>query len=369
MSKSQTGGKYSHLLDALNPRQRKLFEDKISLFQDYLRTEAKDPIKGTGYPEGSIPSRLSRVLTIVEWTWDNEGPSTSITPEQADRALEALKKDNLTRDDGDPYYGGSKRKISDALENWFAFESEDWEPKVSFNGSGPQDNAAPFTSEEAQLLWETSLDYKSIPAYNNLSPDERRRWKRYISQSLGKPMDDVVPADWDRVNQDWKVPSIVGCSKCAGFRPALIGRMRVDWYYPEERKIVIPGEFAVKNNEEWEQTINQDAAIALDNWIEQRANMEKYDGRSEMWLTRKANPYSSNSLNYLLNDLIEEAGITPRGRKLVWYSFRHYVGTYLYDEYQDLKLVADKLRQKSTRSAARYVHPTDELKQEAAELL
>jgi hypothetical protein len=88
-----------------------------------------------------------------------------------------------------------------------------------------------------------------------------------------------------------------------------------------------------------------------------------------MWLTRKGHPYSSSTLNDLLDNLIEAVGINPRGRKLVWYSFRHYVGTYIYDEYQDLELVAEKLRQKSLRAAARYVHPTDELKQEAADLL
>ncbi len=370
VSQSQSGGKHSHLLDALNQRQRTIFEEKISRFSEYLQTEAKDPVKGVGYAEGSVPTRVSRVLTIIEWVWENEGFTTTLDPEQADVAMNALKKNDIARDDGEPYSGNSKRKISDALANWFAFENEDWECSVSFSeGDSPRNNADPFSWSEAQLLWEASLDYKTIPSYNNLSPEERHRWKRYLAQELGKPMDDVVPADWDRVNEDWKIPSIVGSTKCAGWRPALIGRMQVDWYFPDEQKIVIPGEYAVKNNEEWEQTLNQDAAMALDNWLEQRSNMEKYDSRSEMWLTRKGNPYSSDPLNDLLDNLIEESGISHRDRKLVWYSFRHYVGTYVYDEYQDLKLVADTLRQKSTAAAACYVHPTDELKRQAANLL
>jgi integrase len=370
VSRASNDGKYDYLLDSLNPRQRAIFEEKIRRFADYLRTEAKDPIKEVGYADGSIPTRVSRVMTIVEWVWQNQGPTTTLTPKQADDAMEQLKKDNISRNDGEPYDGNSKRKISDSLRNWFAFENEDWEPSVKFSeGDSPDDNADPFSKEETQLLWEAALDYKTIPSYNNLSPEERRRWKRHLAQELGKPMDDVVPADWDRVNQDWKIPSIVGSTKCTGWRPALIERMEVDWYYPEEQKIVIPAEYSVKNNEEWEQTLSQDAAMAIDKWLEQRANMEKYDGRSKMWLTRKGHPYSSSTLNDLLDNLIEAVGINPRGRKLVWYSFRHYVGTYIYDEYQDLELVAEKLRQKSLRAAARYVHPTDELKQEAADLL
>jgi site-specific recombinase XerD len=91
--------------------------------------------------------------------------------------------------------------------------------------------------------------------------------------------------------------------------------------------------------------------------------------RREVWLNRKGNPYRSGSLNTLLENLIEEAGISQHGRDLIWYSFRHSVGTYVYDEYQDLAIVARVLRQKSKASAARYVHPTTELRKEAASIM
>jgi hypothetical protein len=45
------------------------------------------------------------------------------------------------------------------------------------------------------------------------------------------------------------------------------------------------------------------------------------------------------------------------------------VGTYSYDEYKDLKVVAERLRQQSESAASVYVHPTDELKKEVSELL
>lgn len=55
-----------------------------------------------------------------------------------------------------------------------------------------------------------------------------------------------------------------------------------------------------------------------------------------------------------------EAGIEERGRKLVWYFFRHIAGTYIYDEYQDLRMVADVLRQNIIDAANCYVHPLPE---------
>lgn len=48
---------------------------------------------------------------------------------------------------------------------------------------------------------------------------------------------------------------------------------------------------------------------ALDTWIGERKSYEKYAGREELWLNKKGNPYGSSSQNYLLDKLIEEAGI------------------------------------------------------------
>jgi site-specific recombinase XerD len=145
--------------------------------------------------------------------------------------------------------------------------------------------------------------------------------------------------------------------------------MRVHWYDADAQKIVIPAEFAVKNDEEWTQYLSDKGARALDLWLGQRSNNSNYDDTDHMWLTRKGNPYDSDTLNYLLDNLIEEAGINHRGRKLCWYSFRHSLATYTYEEHKDLEIVAEMLRQTSTSSAARYVHPTEELQRSAANIL
>lgn len=353
----------------LKARQQIVFESTVEDFKRYLRSEGKDPRKGIGYSEQSIGTRVSRVLQAIRWIWTTDEASTEISPEQADRAIEALATDEFRRRDGDRYAEGSKRKISNALVNWFQYHGSDWEPEIKFKDEPAENGADPFNKDEVNLLWETSLTYKSIPKYNNLSPDERDRWRTYLAQELGKPKDEVRPADWDEVNKNWKIPSIIGTEKAAGWRPALINRMQIDWYDADAQKIIIPAEHAVKNDSEWTQPLPDKAARPLELWIEQRSNNNNYDDSDHMWLTRNGNPYSSQSLNYLLDNLIEEAGINHRGRKLCWYSFRHSLGTYTYDEYKDLEIVAEVLRQNSTSSAARYVHPTEELQRSAANIL
>lgn len=71
----------------------------------------------------------------------------------------------------------------------------------------------------------------------------------------------------------------------------------------------------------------------------------------------------------MIGNLMQEAGIDSRGRKLVWYSFRHSIGTYIYDEYHDLRVVAEALRQNTREAADSYVHLLPELKREAADVM
>lgn len=358
-------------LDLLNVRQREIYCAKLSQFADYLLQEGKDPKRRIGYAEGSVTERISRFHRVVKWLWNTEGITTEITTDEADTINAALGEDRIQRVDGRPYASGSKRKINNVLQNWFEFQDVDWQPEYSFSDDDPskENKPDPWTKEELKQLWETSLTYKSIPNYNNLTPDEREQWKAHIAQELGKPKDNVRPADWDQLNTSWKIPSLIRTARSHGWRPDLVGRMEVDWYDPMTQRIHIPAGEAPKNDASWTAELTEEGAVALDNWLEQRALMEAYDGRKEIWLNRKKNPYNSGTLNDLLRNLMEEAGIKPRGRKLVWYSFRHSIGTYVYAEYTDLEIVAEQLRQKSRAAASEYVHPLPELKQEAASIM
>lgn len=356
-------------LDPLNERQRTVFLDNIDRFETYLRDEGKEPQKSIGYAPDSIGPRVSRLHRTFVWIWEHEEVMTDFTTDHADRILEALDTDTFRQNDGGRYSEASKRKFRDTLENWFEFQGVEWNPTTRFTDDDATSDADPFTKSELRKLWQAALGYKSIPSYNNLSPTERDRWRAHIAQELGKPKDEVSPADWEAINQDWKIPSLIRTTRSAGWRPAMVARLRVRWYDASSKTIHIPQGQAVKNDAAWSQELDAESAMALENWLEQRKNHDKYRGRTEIWLNRQANPYQSGSLNTLLRNLMEQAGIEPYGRKLVWYSFRHAIGTYVYEEFRDLRIVAEVLRQKSTASVDRYVHPTPELKRAAADVM
>ncbi|AFZ73763.1 tyrosine-type recombinase/integrase [Natronobacterium gregoryi] len=358
-------------LAPLNERQRKVYSAKLARFSTYLETEGKEPKRSIGYSDGAVTERVSRFHRAVKWLWSTEGITTEIGIEDVDKINNALEEDRLQKLDGEPYVEGSKRKFNDVLRNWCAFLGEDWQPEYEFSDDAPakENRPDPFRKEELKRLTEAALTYKTIPSYNNLSPDERDRWKAHIAQELGKPKEDVRPADWDHINHSWKIPSLVRTSRGHGWRPDLVRRLKVQWYDSKTQTIHIPAGEAPKNDAPWNVELTDEEALYLENWLDQRELMERYDGRDEIWLNRKANPYDSGPLNDLLDNLMEEADIETRGRKLVWYSFRHSIGTYVYDEYRDLEIVAEQLRQTTTSAASKYVHKLPELKREAAELM
>lgn len=358
-------------LDDLNPREADIYGRKLARFAEWLSSRGKDPVKQVGYSDGTVTERISRFQRLVAWLWEHNGVRTEITTVDADAINTALFQDAIRTRDGDPFADTSKRKFNDVLRNWFEFCDTDWNPPYTFTDNQPNraNKPDPFTRAELKQLWDTSLAYKSIPAYGNLQPNERDRWKAHIAQELGKPKPTVTPEDWDKLNRSWKIPSLIRINRGHGLRPDLISRANVDWYDSEDRIITIPAGEAPKNDVAWTIELIDEEAHALEQWLAQRELMTLYDDRPEIWLTRKGNPYSSGSLNDLLDNLLDDADIDARGRKLVWYSFRHSVGTYVYAEYKDLRLVAEQLRQITTSAAAQYVHAVPEEKREAARLL
>jgi len=82
-------------------------------------------------------------------------------------------------------------------------------------------------------------------------------------------------------------------------------------------------------------------------------------------LNQKGNPYSSKNLNYLLNQLLERAGIEAGNRKLVWYSFRKSTATYVQSEADDIT-TADVLRS-TPENVKNYATPTPEEKRDILE--
>lgn len=356
-------------LSPLKDRQSEVYAAKLARFADYLEQKGKDPKRNEGY--GDVTERISRFHRAVKWYWSQHQTKTEITTDDADEINCALEEDRFRKVKGDPFVTGTKRKLNDVLKNWFEFQDIEWSPEYEFSdGDAKKENQPdPYTRDELIQLWETSLTYKSIPSYNNLSSGERDRWKGHIAQELGKPKEQVVPDDWEQINNDWHVPSLIRTTRSQGWRPDLIGRLEVDWYDSADRAICIPKGEATKNDAPWRVELTDEGTLALDKWLDQRALMDLYDGRDEIWLTRKGNPYSSGPLNHLLRNLMDEAGIKSRGRKLVWYSFRHSIGTYVFDDTKSTMMVAEQLRQKSRASAEQYIHPLPEVKRDIANIM
>lgn len=119
------------------------------------------------------------------------------------------------------------------------------------------------------------------------------------------------------------------------------------------RVLRIPKEDSSKNRDNWIVGVTDRTAAAIERWLEERQQYDRYHGTDSLWLTRRKNPYGSLSLKYILERLCEIAAILTDNRKMSWYAICHSVGTYMTRE-QDLAAAKTKLRHKSPETTMRY---------------
>jgi len=105
-----------------------------------------------------------------------------------------------------------------------------------------------LTKEEREVIREAALEYGSVPKYDNLTPPERDRWRKYLAQRFEKLLSEVVPSDWERAN-GWKTPSLVWMSLDAGLRPIEVERARLSWVDVDNSVLRIPREESSKSTE------------------------------------------------------------------------------------------------------------------------
>jgi len=105
----------------------------------------------------------------------------------------------------------------------------------------------------------------------------------------------------------------------------------------------------------WEIVLSTKTARALQNRMEERESLEKYDDSDSIWLTKYGNPYGNQSLGGLLDNLIKEAGIEPRNRDLTWYSIRRGVAT-LWANEEGIHNAKEQLRHKQIETTERHVN-------------
>lgn len=354
----------------LNARQAAEYYEHRKRLLTWLVTAGNDPENQTGLALRTARNYASRIDQFYRWVWDRTGYTTHVTHELADQYVAHLRTDTVRQTTGEPYRASSKRKLVNAVRKLFewrshAFGADPWKPATTFTTTAAK-HPDVFTAEERHRLREGVLAFDTIPAYNNLSPEERDRWKAYLAQKLGKPKADVSPHDWDALNTSWKFPSLIRTALDTGLRPCEVERATTRWVRAEKATLYIPKDEAAKNRENWEVALRPDTVLALEKWLAQRANQAVYDGRDDLWLNRQGNPYTSKTLNHWLRKLCDEVGIDRANRHLTWYSIRHSVGTLMVSN-GTLAEARDQLRHKSTESTLQYVHTTPEDRRETLE--
>lgn len=348
--------------EQLNNRQLLDYRSHREACLEWLLSVGKRPAKADGYAFQTVANRAYRMDLFYRWVWEQEGRyTTQITHAHADEWLQylaRLDKSNAHKD--------NCRKALQMLYKWHQYQhgADPWEPQLSFRAANqttaPRDY---LTEDERTRIREAALEYGSIPAYSDLSPTRRSRWKAYLAQRFEKPVEAVSPSDWDRAN-GWKTPSLVWVSLDAGLRPIEVERAVTSWVDTENAVLRIPKEDSSKNYNNWTVSLRDQTARILSRWLDQRETYTRYDDTDRIWLTSHGNPYQSQALRYVLSRLCEIAQIDTDDRSLSWYVLRHSTGTYLTRE-EDLAATQTQLRHKSPETTMKYDQVPPEDRQDA----
>lgn len=347
----------------LNPRQLEDYRDhRVNLIK-WLTHLGKDPEKAKGYAYDTARQRCYKIDQFYRWLWDYEDAYTlHATTAHAD----AYTKELVYEDVSETHKAGIQKAIKTLFKylNHERGRDIDWEPEIKFNNGGAQTHQVRdfLTEDERRKIKQAVLEYGAIPHYNSVTPEERSRWNAHLAQRFEKPKNEVTKQDWKRAN-GWKYPSIVYATMDAGFRPKEVGRAKVSWLDLENNLFRIPKEESTKNRENWHVAMSDRTGNILRKWLSERENYDKYRGEDALWLTKYGNPYGSESLNLLLQNLCEEAGIITENRDISWYSIRHSVGTQMSRD-QGPAAVQQQLRQRSKDMALRYDQAPVEDRQE-----
>lgn len=346
----------------LSHREAILYDEHRRKFVEWMRKYGKDTEREEGLAESTVSNYAHRLDKFYRWVWDSKGGfTTRMSHDDAESYVIGLIRDEIRDEDGESYSESHKRKTANAIEKLFEWRAEEkgdeqWRCNIGFKEKNHSQPDA-FTKDERRRLREAALQYNSVPAYNDLSPEERDRWKGHIAEKLGIPKEEVVPADWEKLNRSWKIPSLVMVSLDAGLRPIEVKRSDISWLRLEKGVLIIPKEDSAKSDKAWEVALLDETVSALKRWKNQRSNHPEYDDTDALWLNRKGNPYTSDSLNYLLDNLCEEAEIDQTNRKICWYSIRHSVGTHMTEE-GNLAQANEQLRHKSADTTMKYTSPS-----------
>lgn len=296
----------------INDQQRADYRDHRHRFVRWLMERGKNQKKHEGYSPYTVYETANRCARLDRWVWDHEDRYT--IPPAPGHATAYIENDVIPRD----VTNSTKGKVEEAVARYMrwletAYGIDEWDHDQVFRSSGDDAPRDYLTRRERHRVREAALDH----------------------------------------DRGWEIASLVLTSLDAAFRPVEVQRARPEWVDIDNRLLRIPREDAAKSQDNWRVSITDRTANALDEWLDERSEMEKYADRDELWLTREATPWTSSSLTRLLKRLCEDAGIELVGRSATWYSIRHSTGTLMVSE-RDLKAAKDQLRHQSAATTMKY---------------
>ncbi|SFR50082.1 Phage integrase family protein [Halogeometricum limi] len=338
-------------------------EEVLTWFANY----GKNPEKGDGLADSTLQSTHYKLETVFRWLWDYEEEyTTDLTPAKAERFIHLL---NMS----DGMIDSSVLHHVKVIKRFFKYHNHvhgtdwEWDPDVELSQANGDErdflHRAAFRS-----LYKAALDFDSVKSYHSssMTPEERDRIKTYLAQSEGVPKEKIGAEEFKNANS-WKTPSLIAVTLDTGLRPIEVGRATVDWVNLESHELNIPKEESTKNTEYWNCTLKNRTVKVLRRWLDERATYDKYQDRDELWLTKKATPYSSKSCNYLLNRLIEAGNVPiPEHKDVTWYSIRHGVATH-WANHIGPHHAKEQLRHKSVTTTMKYLHSDPEMRSTAVE--
>jgi len=338
----------------LSEKQEFDYRNKREDFARWLLLEGKDPTDKEGYTEATAKRTMYRVGIFQRWVWQQKDEYVSDPDaDLADEFIEVLAYADKSQSHKHHTLHSMKRYYK-----WREHEhgEDEWDPDRTFTVSNSQNPQDHLTVSERKTIRQAALEYGTFPTYSTVKTDEERRerMRPYVADYLGKPPDAVSVADWEEAKvPSWRYTSLVWASLDAGLRPDEVANATTEWVDTENAVLRIPKEESSKNTENWEVSIKNETADALENWLYERSHYPKYDDTNRLWLTDKNNPFSSKSLGRLIRRLCDRAGIPYENRQMSWYSIRHSVGTYMTRE-EDLAATQQQLRHQRPETTMKY---------------
>jgi len=326
-------------------------------FMRWLLTRGKNTYKNTGYSESTVVHTHYKIDEAFRWKWEQDGEyTTEFTHGDATALIEILVTKSSHPDRYVYNFEKCVRRYFKYLRDERGREIDEWEHNIPIEQTkGSSEHIKDkFYPEEMNAIYEAALNRYSIPNLysDTITERERDELKALLAQRYGKSKDEITQDTFNAASS-WKIPSIIAVTSDTGLRPIEVGRAKAEWFDTDRGEMVVPAEEATKNKEYWNCRLSGKAINAVRNWTRERASYEKYHDEEGMWLTRYGNPYKARSLNRILNDLIEEAGITERNRNLSWYSFRHGAAT-AWIEQEGLSRAKTQLRHNSIKTTEKY---------------